>query len=117
MKDFFKKNAGLIIMVVSIIIVVWYFFLRKKTVVAPAVTPSGESSFSLFGFGKAVKRSETNPLNKPTCRRCWITETDPDGTTHCRWYDDNGANTVTYDRACSSAQARMKGSTNVGGGN
>lgn len=42
------------------------------------------------------------------CRRCWVNSIE-DGKDYCRWYDNDGRNTVTYNRPCTRAQAGMKG--------
>jgi hypothetical protein len=49
-----------------------------------------------------------NTSQRVNCRRCWVNSIE-DGKDYCRWYDNEGRNTITYNRPCTRAQAGMKG--------
>jgi len=89
------------------------YYLWKKN--EDASTEGKEEKANAIGRGLNIVRKKTFlPNSIITCRRCWVSSTDCSTTPcteTCKWIDDNGANTVTYNRPCTKTQANMKGIT------
>jgi hypothetical protein len=103
-----KKHYTIIAVVIGLI-AVWYFFLRKKKpaesgYAAYQLDPNGIESGFAASMGKVPSRIKGGGTPVPQGK--WISSTEG-GQDYCRWYNANGDNTVTYERACTKAQANM----------
>ena len=94
-----EKKHYIIIAVLVIIILAWYFSKKKKDT---------ESAWWIFSKKPVVPIVETNVSG---CVNCWVSSTE-DGVEYCRWFDNYGRNTQTYQgRGCTGVQSNIGSSS------
>jgi len=86
-----------------------YYMYKKPKATSNVSTKSGETSSNARGFAASMGKVPSRIKGGGTSQAgkgYWVSSIE-DGNDYCRWYDDNGVNTVTYNLPCTAAQANM----------
>lgn len=90
-----KIDKTIIIVAVFLIIIILFSIQKKK---------NQESGWWLFSKPKSPV---TPTPSMAGCTSCWVSSIE-DGVQYCRWYDQYGRNTSTYEgRGCTGTQANI----------
>ena len=94
-----KDSSKLLFFIAFLIVSVIFLSIQKKRKEEEAQ----ESNWWLFS--KTPQTSQTSSM--AGCTNCWVSSIE-DGVSYCRWYDQYGRNTSTYEgRGCTGTQANI----------